>query len=172
MRPSLLDNPFVGPSLEDAARALSILLGGASGALALAVWATGERISVLAAWVERVVGPVFLAGLTILTLLALLAAIRLWRRPADPVWLVVGLQAASGIATLALTFTLLGIGLGISSLAEAPIGPETVGILIATLTGRFALAFATTIVGLPLAACLRAVLLVLRTRSVPGGEAA
>lgn len=173
MRPVPGSRLSLGPVLEDTACATAILLAGISAALALGVWATGERISALVAWTQRVVGPVFLVGVVLLTLLALTAVVRLWRSPGDQSWLVIGLQAASGIATLALTFTLLGIGLGISSLSDAPIGPDTASALIAELTGRFALAFSTTIAGLPLAALLRAVLLVRRTRQVSGrgGEA-
>lgn len=162
------------PEPGEVSRALAILLAAVSVALALVVWATGDRPSALALQAERVTGPVFIAGALLLTLVALVAAVRLHRDPGDRTWRAVGLQAASGIATLALTFTLLGIGLGISGLSSAPIGPDTVAGLIATLTGRFALAFATTVVGLPLAALLRAVLLVLASRrsgAEDGGQA-
>jgi hypothetical protein len=149
----------------DASRALAVLLGAISIALAIAVWATGSRPGELAVRVEGVLGPIFIAGIVMLTLLSIFAGIRVWRNAGDLPWLAAGLQAASGIATLALTFTLLGIGLGIASLSEAEISPETVNGIIADLTGRFALAFSTTVVGLPLAAVLRAVLLVLAARS-------
>ncbi|WPZ32203.1 hypothetical protein T8K17_13225 [Thalassobaculum sp. OXR-137] len=157
------------PGPGEVSRALAILLAAVSIGLALAVWTTGDRPSALALQAERVTGPVFIAGVLLLTLIALVAAVRLHRNPGDRTWRALGLQAASGIATLALTFTLLGIGLGISSLSSAPIGPDTVAGVIATLTGRFALAFATTVVGLPLAASLRAVLLVLASRR-PGAQ--
>ncbi|WP_175474216.1 hypothetical protein [Thalassobaculum litoreum] len=165
----------LGLTLDDAARATAILLAGLSGALALGVGLTGDRVSALVARTERVVGPVFLAALLLLTLIALIAVVRLWRDPGDRSWHIVGLQASAGIATLALTFTLLGIGLGIASLSTAALGPETAGRLVGALTRRFAMAFATSIVGLPLAALLRAVLLVLAARepdrAVPDGEA-
>lgn len=148
----------------DASRALAMLLGGLSLALAAGVWLTGDRPAALAAQAERVLGPVFIAGIAALAFLALFAAVRIWRDAGDRPWLAAGLQAASGIATLALTFTLLGIGLGIAALSETPISPDTVNAVIADLTARFSLAFSTTVVGLPLAAVLRAVLLVLATR--------
>jgi len=148
----------------DAARAVAILLAVVSLALAGTVWVTGARPSALALEIERVLGPVFISGIAALCLLCLFAAIRLWRDAGDRLWLAAGLQAASGIATLALTFTLLGIGLGIASLAEARIAPDTVNAIIAELTARFSLAFSTTVVGLPLAAVLRAALLVLAAR--------
>lgn len=154
----------VARTLGDASRALALLLGAVSVGLASAAWLTGEPAGGLATRGATVLGPTFIAGIVGLTLLALHAAVRLWRDPHDAPWLAAGLQAASGIATLALTFTLLGIGLGIASLSEAQIGPDTVNAVIAELTARFALAFSTTVTGLPLAAVLRAVLLVLAAR--------
>ncbi|MDF1794304.1 MAG: hypothetical protein P1U88_20495 [Thalassobaculaceae bacterium] len=157
-----------GRALHDASRALAILLAMVSLGLAVGVWLTGDRPADLAARGERVLGPVFIAGIAVLTLLALVAAVRVWRNPEDRPWLAAGLQAASGTATLALTFTLLGIGLGIATLSETRIAPDTVNAIIGTLTRRFALAFSTTVVGLPLAAVLRAVLLVLAARAGSG----
>ena len=51
-----------------------------------------------------------------------------------------GLQAANGIATLALTYTLLGISLGIGSLAGHELGPETIQAVIRDLTRHFSMA--------------------------------
>jgi len=73
-------------------------------------------------------------------------------------WLEVGLHGANGVSTLALTFTLLGISLGIGTLAEQELTPETVQVIIGDLTKHFSLAFLTTVVGLPSAAVLRAIL--------------
>ncbi|MCR9073110.1 MAG: hypothetical protein NXI18_15460 [Alphaproteobacteria bacterium] len=171
-RPSLARwalRSFDGRLLDDVARALAGLLALASLGLATGVWLTGETVADLVARGERVLGSAFLVGLSLLLLLALLAAVRLWRDPEDRPWRATGLQAASGIATLALTFTLLGIGLGIASLSDSRIAPETVNAIIAALTERFALAFSTTVVGLPLAALMRAVLIVLAERKRPAG---
>jgi len=73
-------------------------------------------------------------------------------------WAVAGQHAANGIATLALTFTLLGISLGVGALAEHDLTPDTVRGLVRELTGEFSRAFLTTVVGLPTAALLRALL--------------
>jgi hypothetical protein len=67
-----------------------------------------------------------------------------------------GMQAANGISTLALTFTLLGISLGIGTLSEQPLTPESVNGIIGELTKQFSMAFMTTVVGLPSSAILRA----------------
>lgn len=154
-------------AFEDFSRALALLLAAISVGLALAVWLTGDGPAALAERGVGIVGVAFVAGTASLALVALVAAVRLWRDPGDRPWQAAGLQAASGIATLALTFTLLGIGLGIAALAETPIAPDTVDRLIAALTERFSLAFSTTVVGLPLAAGLRGLLVVLAARDRP-----
>ncbi|MBF0246733.1 MAG: hypothetical protein HQL36_01465 [Alphaproteobacteria bacterium] len=76
------------------------------------------------------------------------------------VWFEGGMQAAGGIATLALTFTLFGISLGIGTLADQSLSPETVPTIISELTRHFSMAFMTTVVGLPVSAALRALLIV------------
>jgi hypothetical protein len=74
------------------------------------------------------------------------------------------MHAANGVATLALTYTLLGISLGIGQLAHEELTPATVQVVIRGLTEQFSLAFLTTIVGLPTAAVLRALIEVTRAR--------
>ena len=74
------------------------------------------------------------------------------------VWFDAGLHAANGIATLALTYTLLGISLGIGTLADQELTPDTVQSVIRSLTAHFSLAFLTTVVGLPSAAAMRALI--------------
>ena len=70
------------------------------------------------------------------------------------------MQSANGVTTLALTYTLLGISLGIGSLAGQTLTPDTVQAVIRDLTANFSLAFMTTVVGLPASALLRAALTV------------
>jgi len=66
---------------------------------------------------------------------------------------------------LALTYTLLGISLGIGGLAEQTLTPDTVQEVIRSLTAKFSLAFLTTVIGLPTAALLRAILMVSYTKN-------
>ena len=154
-----------GP-VADLAQALGLLLGATVLVLAgcrllfdLSPAEAAERALAL-------FGGVFPLPFVALVVLAGTAAIRLSRDPGDRRWRQLGLQAASGIATLALTFTLLGISLGIGGLAGRPLTPDNVQAVIGELTGRFALAFATTVVGLPVAAGFRALVLVLSARAV------
>ncbi len=106
-------------------------------------------------WLETVFGPIFIATYLLLCGITLSAVLHL-RGKDGKVWYELGSQAAGGIATLALTFTLLGISLGIESLAQRELSPETVSLVISDLTRHFSTAFLTTIVGLPTANLLRA----------------
>ena len=151
-------------SLMDAAsRASSYLLGGLVILLAFAAVTTGLRITEMTEWAWQVLGFTFMGLLTALVFAALFCWVRL-STPHDKLhgelWLTAGVQAANGIATLALTYTLLGISLGIGSLAGQELTPETVQGVIQSLTGSFSMAFMTTIIGLPTSALLRAVLLI------------
>lgn len=74
------------------------------------------------------------------------------------VWLEAAVHLAGGVATMALTYTLLGISLGIGTLAGQEVNAETVQTIIGDLTSHFSLAFMTTVIGLPVSAVLRAVI--------------
>ena len=63
-------------------------------------------------------------------------------------------------SSLALTCTLLGISLGIGSLSGHELNPTTIPQVIKGLTEHFAMAFMTTVIGLPVSAALRSALLV------------
>lgn len=151
-------------ALGGGGRAVSYTLGALVVGLAGASAATSLGFADIAAWAERVFGATFLVLLVGLIVAAVYAWLRM-RSGGDPVlWLEAGLQAAGGIATLALTYTLLGISLGVGSLAEHALTPETVPEVIRNLTAKFSLAFLTTVVGLPLSAVLRTLLLITHAR--------
>lgn len=139
-----------------------------------AVWSL--QIADIAGWAFEVLGAGFIGLLTLLVLATVYCLVQLRRARGDgeaaDFWFVAGVQLASGVATLALTYTLFGISIGIGSLAGQPLTPDTVQGIIRGLTASFSLAFMTTVVGLPLSAALRTVLVVvhgkqrLHTRSV------
>ena len=81
-------------------------------------------------------------------------------------WMLSGLQACNGIATIALTFTLLGISLGIGSLSHGGLTPDTVNDIIAELTNHFSMAFMTSVIGLPLSAVLRTMLILINATTM------
>ncbi|MEQ9489067.1 MAG: hypothetical protein RIM72_08735 [Alphaproteobacteria bacterium] len=143
-----------------ALRTASFLLGGAVIATALATGATDLSAAELLEWLAGTLGTTFLVLLGALVFAAVLAWVRIVQRNANSdFWLEAGLHASSSIATLALTFTLLGISIGIGTLAHTELTPETVQGVIGTLTEQFSLAFLTSVIGLPLSTGLRALLL-------------
>ncbi len=164
------------------ARRLSYVLGGAVVLAAAASAATGLSLSRLAGSLLEQFGISFLVlygGLLAGTLVCWLrmGEASSGERP-HPVWLEAAPHGANGIATLALTYTLLGISLGIGSLSGQPLNPDTVQGIIRSLTEHFSLAFMTTVVGLPTAAVLRALIAVTAARQTafssstpsPGGD--
>jgi hypothetical protein len=148
--------------LEGGSQALSYYLGALVLGLAAAAIFDLPQPGEIVAWAMRVLGLTFLALLSALILATLYSWIRLARHGVPPgqrqAWQEAGMHAANGIATLGLTYTLLGISLGIGELAGQELTPATVQEVIRGLTERFSLAFMTTVIGLPTSALLRALL--------------
>lgn len=129
--------------------------------LALLSFFTQMTIADLLGYAERLFGITFLLGFSVLVATALCSITKIYAKKNTVLWAEVGLQAANGISTLALTFTLLGISLGIASLSNQPLTPDTVQQIIGQLTAQFSMAFMTTVVGLPTATLCRAVISIL-----------
>lgn len=146
--------------IEGGSKALSFVLSGMVLVLVVAAFATTKDLSTIITWTKGVFGWAFLAMCSGLVFTALYAWVRLREAPGSTVWLEAGLQAANGVTTLALTYTLLGISLGIGTLADHALTPDSVPTVVSELTADFSLAFMTTVVGLPLSAVLRTLLAV------------
>lgn len=151
-------------TMAQGSQAASYLLGGLVLASAIAVTLLSQDVSSITGWALDVLGAGFLALLAGLVFATLFSLVRMNAPDAADdsrrYWFAIGMQAANGVTTLALTFTLLGISLGIGSLAGQELTPETVQAVIRDLTANFSLAFMTTVVGLPVSACLRALLVI------------
>lgn len=165
--------------IDTASQTTSFMLGGLVIAAAFVVMATSTSLDDIASWAWDVLGLTFAGVLASLVFAALFCWVKVGKakRVGDEVqpWLTAGVQSANGIATLALTYTLLGISLGIGSLAGQELTPETIQVVIKGLTENFSMAFMTTVVGLPTSAFLRSLLLITGTQSQPipaGSEAA
>lgn len=124
--------------------------------LAVASGVSLKRPSEVLSWLQEVFGLAFALPYLAFMGFGAYAVTVLADAPDSRFARELGLQAASIVATLALTFTLLGISLGIGSLTGEALTPENVQDVIARLTGHFSMAFMTTVVGLPSAALLRA----------------
>jgi hypothetical protein len=149
-------------------RGMAYLLGMAVLALAAGVAFTSLGPADVGAWALEIFGVTFLFLLSALVLMAFVCWVRLCDCPDDPgrrrIWAEAGLHAANGVSTLALTFTLLGISLGIGTLADQALTPQTIQVVVRDLTAQFSLAFMTTVVGLPVSAALRALIGITETR--------
>ncbi len=149
-------------------RAASYMLGGLVITLAIIVGTTAASAVDVATWARDVLGATFVLMLGGLIFVAVLSWVKMTDVKASSgqirIWLEAGVQAANGVTTLALTYTLFGISLGIGSLSEATLTPDTVHEVIQALTANFSLAFMTTVVGLPISAMLRSLLIVTYTR--------
>ena len=142
-------------------RALAVLGGLVLIGLALTLLLFGVAPKDLFAATRDTLGLLFIAlalGL-VLTVMIAVAKIRDAQldRQSKSVWLHIGLHAANGIATVALTFTLFGISAGIGELAAGDLNIDTINTVIASLTDQFSMAFMTSVVGLPLSALMRVV---------------
>ncbi|MDJ0943115.1 MAG: hypothetical protein QNJ30_06605 [Kiloniellales bacterium] len=157
--------------IDTASQTASFMLGGLVIAAALVVMATSTSLDDITSWAWDVLGLTFAGVLASLVFAALFCWVKVCQAKragtALQPWLTAGVQSANGIATLALTYTLLGISLGIGSLAGQELTPETIQVVIRGLTENFSMAFMTTVVGLPTSAFLRSLLLIAGTRSEP-----
>jgi hypothetical protein len=154
-------------TLDCSSRAASYMMGALAVALAVAVLMTSTSITDIANWAREVLGWSFVGLLAGLVFLALYSWVRMLQSKGemDEVWFEAGVQAANGVTTLALTFTLLGISLGIGTLAGQDLTPETIQPVIRKMTANFSLAFMTTVVGLPISALLRSLIIVTHAKN-------
>ncbi|MFT6953114.1 MAG: hypothetical protein ACJAY1_000206 [Glaciecola sp.] len=138
------------------------LLGAVIMLLAIASYMTNMTLIDLLSYVEKVFSFSFVLLFAPLIFFAGYAIVLVNRADVDMeqkvFWFEIGQQSANGMSTLALTFTLLGISVGIGTLSKQSLTPETVNNVIGVLTQQFSMAFMTTVVGLPAATLSRALL--------------
>jgi hypothetical protein len=147
--------------IDSGSRALSFLIGAVVIGVAATSMMTSFDPSGAATWAYDLFGAVFLALYAALVFLAIFCWVRIQlaaTAAVRAVWLDAGFHAANGVVTLALTFTLLGVSLGIGSLTGRDLAPDTIQPIIQEMTKHFSVAFMTTVIGLPTAAVLRAML--------------
>ena len=145
-------------------RILAILAGLIVILLALILFVFGIAPASLFTIARDTLGMLFI-GLSASLLLVTMMAIAKMRDPrlahgSKSVWFQIGLHAANGIATVALTFTLFGISAGINQLAAGELDIDSVNTVITGLTSQFSMAFLTSVVGLPLSALMRMMIVV------------
>jgi len=137
-------------------KALGICAGSIMILLAVLGLTTNLQVSDIVAWVAKYFTTSFSVVFASLVMLAGIAIVNIKRSQQKALWFEVGTQCANGVSTLALTYTLLGISLGIGALSQQSLSPDNVNNVISILTAQFSMAFMTTVVGLPTAAIIRA----------------
>jgi len=102
-------------------RALYWIVGSLIIAVAAVSLVTQMSVMEIMSLVNRHFGVTFITFYTALVVIGLFAVRQLWQRQSTyGYWHELCLQTANGISTLALTFTLFGISMGISSLSPNP----------------------------------------------------
>ena len=145
-------------------RSLSIFLGLSVISIAVSAVIWGGSFNSITHQALDLFGTSFIILLSVLLFMVCFCWIKMvdnkFNKPVRAVWTELAEHAANGTATLALTYTLLGISLGISSLSNQELSANTIQAVIGGLTKHFSLAFMTTVVGLPISCFLRAVVCV------------
>ena len=144
----------------------SIFLGLIVLVLASYMIVSGNHPSELILWSLSILGLTFVMCLLVLIFGTLFCILKLTKSSVrvSKFWFETGLQFANGISTLALTFTLLGISLGIGELSISKLDINSINQTIGNLTNKFSMAFLTSVIGLPLSSIFRAVLIILFER--------
>jgi hypothetical protein len=151
-----------------ASRSVSVFLGMAIMALAAGVIISGGSFNSITHQALNVFGLSFILLLSALFFTVCFCWIKMIDNKLNytnrAVWTELADHTANGTATLALTYTLLGISLGISSLSNQELTTDTIQTVIGGLTKHFSMAFMTTVIGLPVSCLLRAVISVTETK--------
>lgn len=149
--------------INNMSQVLSFFLGILVLILGAYVIFTGNHPSELIKWSLSILGLSFVTCILLLSFLSLFSIFRLQtcNTKLQQFWLETGIQLSNGISTLALTYTLLGISLGIGELSMSKLDISSINQTIGNLTNKFSMAFLTSVIGLPLSAFLKSVLIII-----------
>ena len=154
---------YLSMGFSQSSQALSIFLGGIVLILFLYVGYSDANPYFVFEWLVSTLGYSFLIITTFLTLIAIISIINIINCESRrrKFWFETGLQVSNLISTLALTYTLLGISLGIGELSSSKLDIDTINQTISKLTQQFSMAFMTSVIGLPLSGLLRSILIII-----------
>ena len=154
---------YLSMGFNQSSQALSIFLGGIVLILFLYVGYSDANPYFVFEWIVSTLGYSFLIITTFLTLIAIISIINIINCESRrrKFWFETGLQVSNLISTLALTYTLLGISLGIGELSSSKLDIDTINQTISKLTQQFSMAFMTSVIGLPLSGLLRSILIII-----------
>ena len=148
---------------NQSSQAISIFLGGIVLILFVYVGYSDANPSFVFEWLISTLGYSFLIITAFLTFMAIISIINInnCENRRRKFWFETGLQVSNLISTLALTYTLLGISLGIGELSSSKLDIDTINQTISKLTEQFSMAFMTSVIGLPLSGLLRSILIII-----------
>ena len=154
---------YIKNSIDSISQVLSLFLGITVLVLGAYVIITGNHPNEIVTWSISILGLSFVISLLILTFGSIFCIFKLKNLHfnTNKFWFETGVQFANSISTLALTFTLLGISLGIGELAISKLDINSINATIGKLTNKFSMAFLTTVIGLPLSSLLRSILIII-----------
>ena len=152
---------------NQSSQAISLLFGTLIVILLIYVLTTNNDPAFIFNWLISVLGNTFIVFLLFLSITSIICIINVCGVEASnkKLWFESGLQLSNLIATIALTYTLLGISLGIGELSTSKLDVGTINQTISRLTNQFSMAFMTSVIGLPLSGILRSILVICYERS-------
>ena len=152
---------------NQSSQAISVVLGTLIMVLLIYVLITNNEPTFVFNWLMSVLGDTFIVILLFLTITSLICIINVYsvETSKKKLWFESGLQLSNLISTIALTYTLLGISLGIGELSASKLDVNTINQTISKLTEQFSMAFMTSVIGLPLSAILRSIIVIFYEQS-------
>ena len=137
---------------NQSSQAISIFLGCILISLVFFVYLTENEPFEVFNMATSILGSTFILLISLLTFFSIICitnviTLKLYEKK---LWFETGIQLSNLISTIALTYTLLGISLGIGELSSSKLDVDTINETISKLTEQFSMAFMTSVVGLPL----------------------
>ena len=147
---------------NQSSQAISVFLGCILISLVFFVYLTENEPFEVFNMATSILGSTFILLISLLTFFSIICitnviTIKLYEKK---LWFETGIQLSNLISTIALTYTLLGISLGIGELSSSKLDVDTINETISKLTEQFSMAFMTSVVGLPLSGVLRSILII------------
>ena len=148
--------------LNQSSQAISVFLGCILISLVFFVYLTENEPSEVFNIATSVLCSTFILLISLLTLFSIICITNVISLELNEkkFWFETGIQLSNLISTIALTYTLLGISLGIGELSSSKLDVDTINQTISKLTEQFSMAFMTSVIGLPLSGVLRSILII------------
>ena len=147
---------------NQSSQAISVFLGCILISLVFFVYLTENEPFEVFNMATSILGSTFILLISLLTFFSIICITNIINLNfyEKKLWFETGIQLSNLISTIALTYTLLGISLGIGELSSSKLDVDTINETISKLTEQFSMAFMTSVVGLPLSGVLRSILII------------